>query len=230
MKQQKAFTLAEVLITLGIIGVVAAMTIPTLIKNYEKRTTLTRLKEAYSTLSQVMLLAQAEYGDAQYWNSATGQHRQNNEEATTEFCEKYIIPYLSGAKVYGWQSLKQSGIEGYDALNGNAIANGNLNADSYNYTIELKNSQILFLAYDNDDDYIMTNIILYVDTNGQKKPNTFGKDLFVFEYKLKEGKFLPYLYTYSHERLKNSCTKDAEWDSIVCAALIMKDNWQINYW
>ena len=42
---KKAFTLAEVLITLGIIGIVAAMTIPTLITNYQKNITITRLKE-----------------------------------------------------------------------------------------------------------------------------------------------------------------------------------------
>ena len=38
----KAFTLAEILITLGIIGVVAAMTIPTLITNYQKKQTVTK--------------------------------------------------------------------------------------------------------------------------------------------------------------------------------------------
>lgn len=43
MKKVFAFTLAEVLITLGIIGIVAAMTIPTLINNYQKKITVTRL-------------------------------------------------------------------------------------------------------------------------------------------------------------------------------------------
>ena len=50
----RGFTLAEVLITLGIIGVVAAMTIPMLIINYQKRLTLTRLKKTYSQLNQVI--------------------------------------------------------------------------------------------------------------------------------------------------------------------------------
>lgn len=39
LKNTKAFTLAEVLITLGIIGVVAALTIPGLITNFQKRET-----------------------------------------------------------------------------------------------------------------------------------------------------------------------------------------------
>lgn len=45
-----AFTLAEVLITLGIIGVVAAMTLPTLINNYRKQETIAKLKKVYSVL------------------------------------------------------------------------------------------------------------------------------------------------------------------------------------
>jgi len=50
---KKAFTLAEVLITLGIIGVVAAITIPSLIANYQKRVIETTLKEDYSIMAQV---------------------------------------------------------------------------------------------------------------------------------------------------------------------------------
>jgi len=44
---KKGFTLAEVLITLGIIGVVASLTIPTLMANYQKVQYVTGLKRAY---------------------------------------------------------------------------------------------------------------------------------------------------------------------------------------
>lgn len=57
-----AFTLAEVLITLGIIGVVAAMTIPTLIANIRSQQYRSRLKKAVSTLSQAAKMSQAQYG------------------------------------------------------------------------------------------------------------------------------------------------------------------------
>ena len=50
-KSKKAFTLAEVLITLGIIGVVVAMTMPTLINNYQKKLAVTRLKH-FSSMMQ----------------------------------------------------------------------------------------------------------------------------------------------------------------------------------
>lgn len=51
---KKAFTLAEVLITLGIIGVVAALTIPTLVNNYRKKQFETGLKKEYSVLLQAL--------------------------------------------------------------------------------------------------------------------------------------------------------------------------------
>lgn len=51
---KKGFTLAEVLITLGIIGVVAALTIPSLIGNYKKKVTATKLKQTYSILSNAV--------------------------------------------------------------------------------------------------------------------------------------------------------------------------------
>lgn len=58
---KKGFTLAEVLITLGIIGVVAAMTIPTLIQNTNSVKFASQFKKSISTLSQAALMSQAQY-------------------------------------------------------------------------------------------------------------------------------------------------------------------------
>jgi len=46
--KKSGFTLAEILITLGIIGTVAAMTIPTLMMNYQKQVWESKLKKIYS--------------------------------------------------------------------------------------------------------------------------------------------------------------------------------------
>lgn len=51
---KKAFTLSEVLITLGIIGVVAALTIPSVVNNYKKQQFRTGLKKEYSVLLQAL--------------------------------------------------------------------------------------------------------------------------------------------------------------------------------
>lgn len=59
---KKAFTLAEVLITLGVIGVVAAMTIPTLIANYQKVQTVNRLKQTYAIINNAIRLTANDFG------------------------------------------------------------------------------------------------------------------------------------------------------------------------
>ena len=66
---KRAFTLAEVLITLGIIGVVAALTIPTLISNHRANVTMQKLKKFYSSMSQAQLMAINDYGEVQNWDS-----------------------------------------------------------------------------------------------------------------------------------------------------------------
>ncbi|MEE3350319.1 MAG: type II secretion system protein, partial [Candidatus Gastranaerophilaceae bacterium] len=62
MKNKLAFTLAEVLITLGIIGVVAALTLPALIQNYQKQVYVNALKKSVSTLENGFKMALAEDG------------------------------------------------------------------------------------------------------------------------------------------------------------------------
>ena len=66
-----AFTLAEVLITLGIIGVVAAMTLPTLISNYQAKQRVTQLKKVYSVLNQAYLRVKEKYGSVESWGMST---------------------------------------------------------------------------------------------------------------------------------------------------------------
>ncbi|MDR1327174.1 MAG: type II secretion system GspH family protein [Heliobacteriaceae bacterium] len=63
----RGFTLAEVLITLGIIGVVAALTMPVLIQNYRKHNVETRLKKVYSVMNQAANMVISERGDYENW-------------------------------------------------------------------------------------------------------------------------------------------------------------------
>ncbi|MDR1327359.1 MAG: type II secretion system GspH family protein [Heliobacteriaceae bacterium] len=65
---KKGFTLAEVLITLGIIGVVAALTLPSLIANYKEKATVVKVKKAYSVLSKAYQFASNEYGEPANWD------------------------------------------------------------------------------------------------------------------------------------------------------------------
>ena len=67
-KKKAAFTLAEVLITLGIIGIVAAMTLPALMANGRKQETVARLKKFNSMMLQAILLSENDNGPYEYWN------------------------------------------------------------------------------------------------------------------------------------------------------------------
>ncbi len=98
-----AFTLAEVLITLGIIGVVAALTIPTLMANHRKQVVETRLAKFYSTMNQAIKMAEVDYGDVKQWDEfVQGFEKDEDGNPTTSkalaWFEKYLKPYLKYTK------------------------------------------------------------------------------------------------------------------------------------
>lgn len=89
-----AFTLSEVLITLSIIGIIAAITLPSLMQRYKRYEVALKLKKFYITLNQAFLMATVEYGDMEIWEFPS---EQNNCEQAGEFVNKYLFPYLKGA-------------------------------------------------------------------------------------------------------------------------------------
>lgn len=87
--KEKNSALAEILITIGIIGVVAAITIPTLITNYQKKITATKLKKTYAELTNAVRLSEADNGEVSGWN-ITNKSEENFDE--------YILPYIKASK------------------------------------------------------------------------------------------------------------------------------------
>lgn len=98
---KSAFTLAEVLITLGIIGIVAAMTMPALIQKNNNRVVETRLKKFYSSINQAVKMAEVDYGDKKIWYQDLagaelddeGKPVPGSSEAEKWF-NKYLAPYM----------------------------------------------------------------------------------------------------------------------------------------
>ena len=90
------FTLAEVLITLTIIGVIAALTIPTLMKKYEEQQILTGVKAAYSILQNAVKMSIAENGPMSEWGLNDAWENYNGHK---NLSERFIVPYLKIASV-----------------------------------------------------------------------------------------------------------------------------------
>lgn len=90
-----AFTLAEVLITLGIIGVVAALTIPALIANHKKQVVVTRMQKFYSTINQAIKLSEVENGEASNWPST--EHLDS--DSLYDFWNNYMLKYFTSKDV-----------------------------------------------------------------------------------------------------------------------------------
>lgn len=111
MKNKKinAFTLAEVLITLGIIGIVASLTLPTLIQSHRKKIVETSLAKFSSEMNQAILMSVKDNGDYMYWDDYfimelkdENNHEIKNEDGTpieqntliSASFSKYLAPYL----------------------------------------------------------------------------------------------------------------------------------------
>lgn len=120
-----AFTLAEVLITLGIIGVVSAITMPSLIKSYQKKAASTRIKADYSILMQAIQRSEVDNNELKTWDFS---------KTTDDFAKTYFEPYFKGLK----RSSVQDGCYGisrndarYLLPNGSCLAILNSNGNLY---------------------------------------------------------------------------------------------------
>ena len=183
----KAFTLAEVLITLGIIGVVAAMTLPALINNKQNKELEVLLIKNYSILQQALLTIYNEEGQPitakNYNREQVGSLLRKNikDLSYCNNCGAAFEDNGNNSSVYT--------INGYRTLHGTK-----LHANYFDDLIlEFKDGRRLFIerptqssTYDEFDNFWMT-----IDINGyKKKPNRLGIDFFTFMV-MPNGKLLP---------------------------------------
>lgn len=229
--KKKAFTLAEVLITLGIIGIVAAITLPTLIQRNQKQVAATRLKQTYAQLFQAINMAQADYGDMKNWgveNDYVNDANVKNQNAA-KFAQKFIEPYVKYAAKPSILFLKDKGYGPYLSKDGRVF----LPIEYKCYLMELANGVTLFFSYSLIEENFETLIMpwIYVDINGKTKPNILGQDFYLFSLDAtKAMRLRPYGYGRDRDYLMNACKRDSGQDSnrnLMCTALIMLDGWEI---
>ena len=185
--KRPAFTLAEVLITLGIIGVVAAMTMPSLIQNYQVKETVSRLKKFTSIMNNTILMAKNDYGEIDSWDFILSTNDENNNanastvEGLDNFIKKYMLPYL---KYTEHHKLNESGISYKPTALGGTVFSGLVTP-----MIKLTDgiSVIGLFMYGSCSTNIGSSSGLnkacgeiFVDINSERKPNIIGRDIFLF--------------------------------------------------
>lgn len=168
--KKAAFTLAEVLITLGIIGVVAAITMPSLIQNYQEKATVTKLKKCYSLVSQAYVSILNDEG-----GSDTLQAGDD-----LEMMEKFG-KYLKYQKTCGRNKGCFPNVT-YKSVTGNGYSKWEDDTTDRSRAILTDGTLIMFnksaMWGGNEGNYLYAQI--YVDINGFKGPNQLGRDFFYF--------------------------------------------------
>ncbi len=109
-----AFTLSEVLITLVIIGIIAAITIPSIMANYRRIEASSKIKKFYSMLCNASTRAKADGKNWDYWAESTGYISDSISGETDggkNFAQEYLLPYLI------YYKTEQSGLDYYVYLN-----------------------------------------------------------------------------------------------------------------
>lgn len=177
INKNRGFTLAEVLIVMGIIGIIAEMVIPSVIQNSVEQITVSQVKKTYATLSGAYIRAVQENGPPSTWGLTADQ----SGGVTTML--NMLKPYLNVSKdcSSGTTGCFQS--TPYLNLDNTALGlvlNGGrslLLADGtgiYGYNIDSADCTLAWVPAGNVCGRI------YVDVNGFKGPNVRGKDLFDF--------------------------------------------------
>ena len=176
---KRAFTLAEVLITLGIIGVVAALTLPILVYNYQEKQYISKLKKAIATLDNAYKLAIAENGGNVNFGYIT----------TPDWA---VLPDSNGKEYYDKNTVKNSTIL-YNALKPHLnilkecenlepgcfpdIVYSPFDNTTWNL-IKTQGGKRKFFVLKDGTSIGVTPNFAYIDVNGLKKPNKAGVDIF----------------------------------------------------
>lgn len=218
---KNAFTLAEVLITLGIIGVVAAMTLPTLMQNAQNRELEAALKKNYSIIQQAFKLYEAENGEPL-------QDRQIAEKTL----KPKIIKYFKVLHDCGY------GAEEADSC----IPNYGQSSEETFKNYKTYNNKNMHMYFFDDGQFVLMDgslillknnrlgdpVYVSIDVNGHKKlPNKWGHDLFTFQL-MPSGAIVPMgTEGTTRDNLERYCSVNSEdpLNGIACAykALTEKD-------
>jgi len=212
-----AFTLAEVLVTLGIIGVISAMTLPTLVKNHQRQVYVTQLKATVNLLSQA---AEKAIND----NNAISldETKYNSNDGAIDFFNDYLkVVNNCGTDFTPCFASSYKNLDGSDFT---------LFADPSNVFVLANGVSILFGYYYRLGSGYHGHYDMQVDVNGAQGPNIVGRDLFHIKL-YSDGKVAETYNNSNTERIAENCGDGAGLSGYGggCLTKIMNDGWKMDY-
>lgn len=175
-RKNKGFTLSELLITLGIVSVIATLTIPNLLTNIRAIKLEASFKKSYNNLSVVLQKVKFDQGETIYGNYSSITTPSIIEAISQQFIKNDFISAKNDGKLAILPVYRKY--------------NSSVHYAKQNYDDGWLIINDSFYIFVNCDAFEVTNIQLLIDINGKQKPNEEGYDLFVF--KLDEGdKLIP---------------------------------------
>lgn len=213
------------LITLGIIGVVAAMTIPTLIHNYKKKEIETKIKRIYSLMNQAVGLSIA---NGTWTNPPTDKYR--DDEALQKWLNTALFPYIKIEECERKNTCpKLSEYSNRVSLpDGSCMAFGNITRVHVVYTLNCSITS-------DTVKYGADTFNFFLSTDNPANLGYFYPSGYALGYKddeAIENNQVSDIYVYDSDRetIKKYCTPNYKQNTNItgtCALLIMKDGWKI---
>ena len=185
-KEIKAFTLAEVLITLAIIGVVAALSIPAVISNSQQQEFKTGLRKAVSVLNSAITMNMALDGESPYDNANLFGYLQKHMSITASFTklsDRFYIATWENSAFYTMDGMR------FELRRGHNYTKHKLyESNTYICYGSTVGSDLVVIKGDecggcgsyglnnNPDNTTKPPCLVTVDVNGDKKPNPQNVD------------------------------------------------------
>ncbi len=218
---KKAFTLAEVLVTLGIIGVISALIIPAIVQNYRYKLYSTQFKKTVGQLVDAANSVMSEEETNDFYQTTAGVQKAS---PSTNFPKgKGPIFFLDNYFRVARKNCNTGGESGCLAGSYHSLSGADAGSISANvYCNQLVSGATVCMEHNNSN-HITT---VFFDTNGSEAPNTTGLDLFVVDYR-SDGS----LRDWSDDASKCN-TKSASYGSpadyaIGCYTKVIANNWQV---
>lgn len=214
---KKGFTLAEVLITLGIIGVVAALTLPAIVQEHRQKSLEAGLARFYSTINQAFIASEIDNGEQRYW-----VYNDNS----CEFFEKYLKKYLQITRYEcGYYNKVSEGV--YSKLDDNRFVgiyfnSGDMAVFSYG----------TMFVYINKAHKYYRNYTALMSSGPSDDRSLYGTLLFPFQIARTRGEGLEAkdgveplggLKKYSDEEIRQRCINSPN----MCVEMIRRNGWKI---